>query len=277
MDADDDLPVELRGGVNRVVRLGGTVVRPTGAHSAAVHEVLVHLERVGFVGAPRLLAVDHERQSETLSFLEGETSVYPLPETFTSDEVMCLAATFLRRFHDAMATFEIPSGARWWLPPVEPVEIVVHGDFAPYNCVINDGAVTGVFDFDTAHPAPRLWDVGYAAYRWVPLVAPTNPDRFGTTESQIRRLPDFCASYGTSDIGAVIDNACQRLVVMVQSMRQLAAEGHGAFEQHVRDGHDELYLRDVEYLVSNRAVLMGDRPDDRYDAVSWHSWRHEWS
>ena len=39
-------------------------------------------------------------------------------------------------------------------------DTVVHGDFAPYNCVVRDGLVTGVFGFDIAHPAPRLWDVG---------------------------------------------------------------------------------------------------------------------
>ena len=69
----------LRGGVNTVVRRGETIVRPMGRHSAAVHQVLIHLERVGFIEAPRLLAVDHVAHTETLSFLEGETADYPLP------------------------------------------------------------------------------------------------------------------------------------------------------------------------------------------------------
>ena len=49
------------------------------------------------------------------------------------------------------------------MPPVEPAEIVIHGDFARYNCVLQDGNVAGVFDFDTAHPAYRLWDVAALA------------------------------------------------------------------------------------------------------------------
>ena len=122
----------------------------------------------------------------------------------------------------------------------------------------NDGRVTGVFDFDTAHPAHRLWDVGYAAYRWVPLVAPTNPDGFGAIESQIRRLPEFCEAYGTTDLGAVIDNARLRLLALVDNMRQLASHGHPAFQQHLREGHDALYLRDVAYLEDNRASLIGE-------------------
>lgn len=248
----------LTGGVNRVFHRGGTVVRPLGRHSAAVHQVLKHLERVGFEGAPRLLDVDVEAQTETLSFLEGEVANYPLPDTFTTDKAMRSAAHLLRKLHDALATFPIPGGVDWWLPIVEPAEIIVHGDFAPYNCVLQNGRVTGVFDFDTAHPANRLWDVGYAAYRWVPLVAPSNPDGFGSTDSQIRRLPVFCDAYGTSDLGGVVDNARLRLLAMVDSMRQLAADGHPAFQQHLRDGHDLLYLQDVEYLAANRTLLAGE-------------------
>ena len=155
MDTGSDQREELTGGVNRVFRVGGTVVRPMGSYSRAVHHVLAHLERVGFVGVPRLIATDIGLQTETVSFLEGEVADYPLPPTFTSDEAIRSAAVFLRRLHDALATFDIPRGVEWWLPPVEPADIVVHGDFAPYNCVVVDGRVTGVFDFDTAHPAHR--------------------------------------------------------------------------------------------------------------------------
>jgi hypothetical protein len=248
----------MQGGVNEVVRIDDTVVRPTGQHSEGVHLVLKHLERVGFSGAPQLIAVDAELRTETLTFLHGETANYPLPSSFTSDTALVSAAELLRELHDALASFPIPAGVDWWLPPVEPAELVVHGDFAPYNCVVNNGRVTGVFDFDTAHPAPRLWDIGYAAYRWVPLVAPTNPDGFGTIESQIRRLRMFGAAYGTSDLGEVVEYARLRLIALVGSMRQFAADGHPAFQQHLRDGHDTLYLEDVAYLAANRSLLVGE-------------------
>ena len=95
------------------------------------------------------------------------------------------------------------------------------------NCVAREGLVIGVFDFDTAHPAHRIWDV---AYRWVPLTAPTNPDGFGSIDDQVRRLPEFCAAYGMSDPEAEVDSAHERLVVMVDNIRQLAASGHPAFQ-----------------------------------------------
>ena len=228
-----------------------------GPHSAAVHQMLTHLDRVGFVGAPRVLRVDPVAQTETLTFLEGEVANYPPPPNFTAERAMISAAQLLRRLLDAMDTFTITEIAKWWLPRVEPVQTVVHGDFAPYNCVIRNGDVVGVFDFDTAHPAPRIWDVGYAAYRWVPLVAPTNPDRFGTEDDQIRRFPQFCAAYGVRDLSDVIDSARQRLITMVETIRKFAAAGNTAFQQHLNDGHDELYLQDAAYLATNRARFTG--------------------
>ena len=252
---DDHAVEELQGGVNRVVRRGGTVVRPMGRHSRAVHQMLVHLENVGFDGAPRLLAVDADAQTETLTFLDGEVADYPLPPAFTSDAAMRSAAQLLRRLHDAMDTFTASPDVEWFLPTVEPAEIIVHGDFAPYNCVIREGLVIGVFDFDTAHPAPRISDVAYAAYRWVPLTAPTNLDGFGSIDDQVRRLPEFCAAYGVSDLEAVVDSAHERLVVMVDNIRQLAANGHASFQQHLADEHDLLYLRDADFIKANRGRL----------------------
>ena len=139
---DDQVVEELRGGVNKVVRRGGTVVRPMGRHSCAVHQVLVHLEDVGFDGAPRLLTVDDNAQTETLTYLEGDVADYPLPTAFTSDAAMRSAAQLLRRLHDAMDTFTVPDDLEWLLPAVEPAEIIVHGDFAPYNSVVRDGLVS---------------------------------------------------------------------------------------------------------------------------------------
>jgi hypothetical protein len=48
-----------------VVRVGGTVRRPTGPHSPFVHELLAHLEAVGFAGAPRLLGVDDQGRARS--------------------------------------------------------------------------------------------------------------------------------------------------------------------------------------------------------------------
>ena len=222
MEGIEGEPERLKGGLNEVIRVGASVIRPTGSHSTAVHSLLQHLELVGFDAAPRFLSVDGDRATETLSFLDGETSDYPLAETFRTDQAMVSAAKLMRRLHDATVGFEA-DGHAWFLPPRSPFEVVCHGDFAPYNCVIRDGDVVGVFDLDTAHPGPRLWDVGYLAYRWVPLVSPLNPDGFGTLADQTRRLPLVCAAYGTDLVEQVLDQAHARLLAMVDSIRAFAA------------------------------------------------------
>jgi len=53
-----------------VVRVGDTVRRPVGPHSAFVHAVLRHLEQVGFGDAPRFLGIDDQGR-ECLSYIEG--------------------------------------------------------------------------------------------------------------------------------------------------------------------------------------------------------------
>ena len=50
-----------------VVRVGETVRRPRNPNSEFVHEVLLHLESVGFDAAPRFLGID-EQGREILSF-----------------------------------------------------------------------------------------------------------------------------------------------------------------------------------------------------------------
>jgi aminoglycoside phosphotransferase (APT) family kinase protein len=192
--------------------------------------------------------VDVVGGTETLTYLEGETTNYPLPNHFRTDGALASAAQLLRRFHEATEGFATRPDDRWFLPPQHPVEVMCHGDFAPYNCVMNHGTVAGVFDFDIAHPGPRLWDVGYAAYRWSPLTAASNPDGYGTPEEQRRRLGLFCAAYGTDDITGVVVGAQQRLRLLVETIRSLASHGHAAFVQHSADGHDRLYAADIAYL-----------------------------
>lgn len=251
MPADSEL---LAGGVNEVRRVGGHVVRPAGAHSPSVHRVLRHVREQGFSGCPEVISLDDDG-TETLSFVPGEVTGYPLADSFRADRALVTAAKLLRAYHDASLSFPVDSSDRWFLPPRHPREVVCHGDFAPYNCVMDEGDVVGIFDFDTAHPGPRLWDVGYAAYRWVPLAGPTNVHGFGDTAEQQRRLHKFCDAYGETDISGVLVSAIDRLEAMVEFIRRSAAEGNVAFARHVNDGHDLLYVADTEHIRNNLEFL----------------------
>jgi hypothetical protein len=172
-----------------IQRVGDTVRRPTGAHSAFVHRLLQHLEAAGFAGSPRFLG--EEAGIEILSFIPGD--VPPDLGRFDNGQLSA-AAQLLREFHDVTTGFE-GRGAQ---------EVVCHGDASPCNCVFRDGWPIAFIDFDTAHAGTRREDVGYAAWLWLDI---GDPDQDPVEQGQ--RLAGFVDAYGALDqrdaIPAVLD------------------------------------------------------------------------
>ena len=158
------------GGSGGAWRVGDTVRRRTGPWTPAVHDLLRHLERVGFERAPRVLGYD-ELGREVLSFLHGETAdPQPWPAWTRSDAAMLDAADWLREYHAAVADYVPPAGAAWrlgehWRPGL----VVAHNDAGPHNAAWDDGRIRGFFDWDYAGPAEPVWDLAYLAFAWVPL------------------------------------------------------------------------------------------------------------
>ncbi|MFC0863970.1 phosphotransferase [Sphaerimonospora cavernae] len=246
----------MRGGVNEVRRVGSTVHRPTGLWSPAVHGLLRHLERQGFGAAPRLYGVTDDGM-EILDFIPGQVGEYPLTAEAASSEVLESAAELLAAYHDATVGYVTGHESGWMMPTPAPAEVILHNDYAPYNCVLDGTRVVGIIDFDTAAPGPRLWDVAYAVYRWAPTAAPGNGSGFGTTEEQAARARVFCDRYGLDAAGrsALVDTITARLTALVEFMHARAAEGEAAFRRHIEEGHDRLYRADIAYLEERRAVF----------------------
>jgi hypothetical protein len=207
------------GGVNAVRRFGSAVIRPAADHSPSVHRLLRHLVDVGFRDAPVPLSLDIADGTEAVSFLPGETADYPLPPLFRTDEALVSAAELIRRYHDATSGFATGVEDRWFLPPRQPAEVICHGDFAPYNCAIRPDGTMALFDFDTAHPGPRVWDVGYAAYRWAPLSGAMDQYAPPVLAEQRRRLHLFLSVYGGLDVQSVLVSSNPRITVAEQSIR----------------------------------------------------------
>ena len=235
------------GGVNEVYRVGDTVRRPVGPWSPRVHGLLRHVRARGFTGAPDFHGIDEEGR-EVLTFFPGEVSNYPLSPAARTHEALVSAARLLRAYHDATAGYDHLTG--WMLPAREPAEVICHGDFAPYNCVLDGNTAVALIDFDAAHPGPRRWDVAYALYRWAPLTHPDNGDGFGTAGEQAARVREFCDAYGLEDREGLGELVAQRLTALVEFMHAEAEAGNQAFASHIADGHDRLYLRDIEYVRS---------------------------
>lgn len=243
------------GGTTVVVRVGDTVRRPVRRWSASVHILLDRLRAAGFAGAPRFLGLD-ENGRETLDHLDGHVGNYPLSEEVRSERALSSAGRLLRAYHDATTELAAENLPGWQFAALHPVEVICHGDFAPYNCVFTGETATGIIDFDGARPGPRVWDLAYALYRFAPLTHPVNTDGFGKAAEQAWRARLFLDAYGCTQGQrmAAMNTVAVRLQSLVEFMRQTAAEGDESFARHITDGHADLYLRDIDHVKANTAT-----------------------
>jgi Ser/Thr protein kinase RdoA (MazF antagonist) len=193
--------VPLQGGVahpGQVVRVGDTVRRPAGAHTASVHALLAHVLDRGFDGAPKPLGTD-ERGREVLSFVPGDVPVPPYPSWALSEETLASVARLLHRFHDAVRGFD-PAGHTWSSEFGDEAmgPIVVHNDVCPENVVFRDGEAVTLLDFDFAGPGRAIEDVASTISMWAPLRDPRTiePDRAAL--DPFRRARVACDAYGVT-------------------------------------------------------------------------------
>src|ERR1700722_5896379 len=162
----------------RVVRVGDTVRRPAAPCWPATHALLDHLARVGFDGAPRVLATG--LGGETLSYIEGRAAVPPLAADTLTDNALVSVADLLRRYHQAAASFD-PAGYDWPrpVPARYRTGLVSHNDVYPANLVFRGGRAVALIDFDLAGPGSAAWDFAAAAPPPPPVPLPHRAGRPG--------------------------------------------------------------------------------------------------
>jgi phosphotransferase family enzyme len=246
------------GNMNTVVRVGATVRRTAGPWTPTIHALLRHIRAAGFTLAPEPLGIDG-RGREILTFLPGAAGAYPLRDAvWLTDATLDAVAAMLRAYHDATAGFAPPPGGVWQFPDHQPVEVVCHNDIAPYNLIFDRGALTGIIDWDLASPGPRVWDVAYSAYRFVPLSAPANEDiPFPGADEQARRLARLCAVYDHPAVRPrqVLDTAIARLHDLNAFMHREAAAGNAAQQAIIDRGRGDMYALDAAYLEESAVRL----------------------
>jgi aminoglycoside phosphotransferase (APT) family kinase protein len=238
-------------------RVGDTIRRPARPWSASVQALLLHLQQAGTTGVPRPLGFD-ELGRETVSYVEGQVWNDPLPELVWRESTLLAAAALLRGLHDATVGFRPPANARWMLamPADLPVEVVCHNDFAPYNLVFAEDRAVGVIDWETSAPGARVWDVAYAAYRFVPLSRDAPPSLLDA-RVQARRLAAFCGAYGLGepDRAVLLATVARRVSALRELILARAASGDPPFAAALAQGHAEHYAADLAHLANSASAL----------------------
>jgi len=237
----DSTPVRLRGGnVGGATRVGATVRRPTGSWTPAVHALLAHLHSAGLDAIPRVLGIDDEGR-EILEYVPGDTADAhdPWPAWVWSDGLLVQVGRWLRRYHDAVASFR-PSGAVEWRfgsQTMSDDEVVCHHDVAPYNIVVGfDGSgepvLRCVIDWDVTGPSDPLDDLAFMAWSFLPCYDESaHPDA-----EVVRRLLLLAQAYGVSP-SEIFERLEPKYRRMVNAIHSGAAAGDAGMQNLIDGGH----------------------------------------
>jgi hypothetical protein len=151
-----------------VTRIGHTVRKASSPWTPTVHRVLRHARAQGVTWVPRVFDSDSNGR-QVVEYIDGDVA-HGDPAFIREDAVLTEVARAARQWHDATASFPRSDADVWFSQAGrKPHEVIAHNDFAPYNHVFRDGHWVGAIDFDICYPAPRLWDLAWTAYRYVPL------------------------------------------------------------------------------------------------------------
>jgi hypothetical protein len=252
------------GSHSEAVRVGRTVRRAGRPWSGATLDLLRHLEGAGFPGAPRALGFD-DRGREILTYVDGESAArlpeggpVPAEHWVRRDDVLVRLGALLRAHHDAAATFPWV-GREWQVPVRHPVETICHNDLSPGNVVLRGGAPVALIDWEAAAPGPRAWDLGYAAWNWVPFWSAERSRAAGlpaSTAEKARRFRLLLDGYGVEpDIG-LLRTGVERMRQYLDHLRGLVADG-SEWEVRMADlGLLDAFARDIAWVEEHDLALV---------------------
>ncbi len=260
MDGDEEV---LHGGIGNagaVVRVGDHVLRPTSAHSTAIHALLRHCRRVGFDGVPELIGTDPDGR-ERLVYVEGDVPVPPFPEWSQSDRALATTAALLRRFHDATRGFAAPPGSSWSDEMVDPFPgtdpVICHNDVCPENVVFRAGRAVVLLDLEFAAPGRRTHDLASLARMCVPVETDQDAARTGRAGlDPFARLAVVADAYGLNGDERVelLDVLAEQLDRGGEFVRRRMDRGEQAFiDMWHATGGAERYERRRRWFAAHRA------------------------
>jgi hypothetical protein len=234
---ETEQPAWLAGNVGGAWRIGGTVHRPTGPWTAAVHALLDFLAP-RLEHTPRVLGFD-EQNREILTFLPGQV-VDIDTELLTPGQIDSLVS-WTRSFHDVVAGFSHPGP--WRFPHVPQASLIGHNDIAPYNVCFDGDDVAGVFDWDLAGPTTPLMELAFIAWNCVPLW------RDMGDEVSAERIQRICSAYGGVHPTQIVDVVPRRIQMMLDWIPRGAAAGDAGLRRLMSQGEPKRSQASLDELV----------------------------
>ena len=192
--------------------------------------------------------------------MDGEAGSLALPPALLLERGIRALGQFIRRFHDAAATF-VPAedavyriGAR----ALGSGEIVCHGDLGYFNMVWQGDEIVGLIDWDLAEPASPLRDLALAAMTSVPMHGDETASRSGFPLPIDRkgRLAAFCAGYGEITPTEVIEAATEMLAEESERLQRFGAEGREPWATFLERGQLKMFELVAFWIAANRDTLV---------------------
>ena len=173
----DENPTEdgevISGRVTEVLRVGDTVRRPLNDSTESMRQLLVHLERVGFKGAPRV--VDTELgDTIVLTWIDGWVPADTEGWRLDSGALESVGE-LLRAYHDCAQGFTREAGFEEGPQEITEGAIVCHGDIAPRNTVFRVERAVAFIDWDGIFVSKPMWDLGHAVWQFGPVCDDGDP------------------------------------------------------------------------------------------------------
>ncbi len=241
MTGDENRTAEgqpITGRVSELVRVGDTVRRPVNDSTESMRHLLVHLERVGFEGAPRV--VDTELgDTIVLTWIDGwvptDTEGWRLdPGALES------VGQLLRSYHDCVAGFAAEAGYEEGPQAVAAGTIVCHGDIAPRYTVFRDGRAVAFIDWDGIWVSTPLWDLGHAVWEFGPVCDDDDPwlREWRQPPDRSARIAALVGGYRlhSSEAHQLADMVVEVIAGCRRSVARKAAAGMPAFVRMQREG-----------------------------------------
>ena len=184
-----------------VMRRGHCVLRNSGPWSKSVQALLLHLEKVGFSAAPRVIDSGFDSSGqEVVSYIEGEI-VHPYA---WRDNAISEVGRLLRRLHEATSSFNASAELTWkpWFlrDLGGPRRVISHGDFAPWNMVTRAGFPIALIDWEYAGPIDPIIELSRVCWLFAQLHDDDVAHFYGLPSTRVRaqQVRLLADAYGAS-------------------------------------------------------------------------------